>query len=45
MYVGLFGFSDTLAAPWAGFSLAVEITGAVVLAGGSVLLFRGALRH
>jgi len=45
VYVGFFGFSDTLAAPWAGFSLAVEITGAVVLAGGSVLLFRGALRH
>jgi hypothetical protein len=26
--VGLFGFSDTLAAPWAGMSLAVEIAGA-----------------
>ena len=40
--VGLFGFSDTLAAPWAGVSLAVEIAGAVVLAGGSALLLRGA---
>jgi hypothetical protein len=43
-YVGLFGFSDTLAAPWAGFALAVEIAGAVVLAAGSVLLVRGALQ-
>jgi hypothetical protein len=42
--MGLFGFSDTLAAPWAGFALAVEIAGAVVLAAGSVLLVRGALQ-
>jgi hypothetical protein len=41
VYVGLFGFSDTLAAPWAGVSLAVEIAGTVVLIGGSVLLLRG----
>jgi hypothetical protein len=41
-YVGLFGFSDTLSAPWAGMALAVEIAGAVVLAGGCVLLLRGA---
>jgi hypothetical protein len=43
-YVGLFGFSDTLAAPWAGMALAVEIAGAMVLAGGCVLLLRGAHR-
>jgi hypothetical protein len=42
VYVGLFGFSDTLAAPWAGVSLAVEIAGVVVLAAGSALLLRGA---
>ena len=38
VYVGLFGFSDTLAAPWAGVSLVVEIVGTVVLVGGSVLV-------
>jgi xanthine/uracil permease len=42
VYVGLFGFSDTLAAPWAGVSLTVEIAGVVVLAGGSALLLWGA---
>jgi hypothetical protein len=31
VYVGLFGFKDTLAAPFAGLSLAVESAGAVVL--------------
>jgi hypothetical protein len=31
VYVGLFGFRDTLAAPFAGLSLAVESAGAVVL--------------
>jgi hypothetical protein len=45
VYVGLFGFSDTLAAPWAGVSLAVEIAGAVVLAIGSALLLRSTLHH
>lgn len=44
-YVGLFGFSDTLTAPWAGFALAVEIAGVVVLVAGSVLLLRGAHRN
>jgi hypothetical protein len=32
VYVGLFGFTDTLSAPFAGMSLAVESAGAVVLA-------------
>ncbi len=45
VYVGLFGFSDTLAAPWAGVSLAVEVAGAVVLAGGSAVLLWGAVRR
>jgi hypothetical protein len=31
VYVGLFGFMDTLAAPFAGVSLVVESAGAVVL--------------
>lgn len=38
VYVGLFGFMDTLSAPFAGVSLAVESIGAVVLAGGAILL-------
>jgi hypothetical protein len=42
VYVGLFGFSDTLAAPWAGVSLIVEIVGAVVLVAGSAALLWGA---
>jgi xanthine/uracil permease len=41
VYVGLFGFTDTLAAPWAGVSLTVEIAGTVVLIAGSALLLRG----
>src|SRR5205085_3818291 len=45
VYIGLFGFSDTLAAPWAGVALAVEITGAVVLTAGSALLVLGAMRR
>jgi hypothetical protein len=44
VYVGLFGFSDTLAAPWAGVSLVVEIIGTVVLVAGSALLLWGAAR-
>jgi hypothetical protein len=44
VHVGLFGFSDTLAAPWAGFSLAVEVAGSVVLIGGCVLLLWAAAR-
>ena len=39
VYVGLFGFMDTLAAPYAGASLVVESAGAVVLGlAGTVLL-------
>ncbi len=45
VYVGLFGFSDTLAAPFAGVSLVVESVGAVVLLGGSALLLWGAARR
>ena len=45
VYVGLFGFSDTLAAPWAGVSLVVESVGTVVLVAGSALLLWGAVRR
>ena len=39
VYIGLFGFMDTLAAPYAGVSLAVETAGVVVLGlVGTVLL-------
>lgn len=38
---GLFGFKDTLAAPYAGLSLGVEGVGAVVLAAVATLLVRG----
>jgi hypothetical protein len=41
IYVGLFGFTNTLAAPYAGLSLGVESAGAVVLAGVGTLLVRG----
>jgi hypothetical protein len=44
VYVGLFGFSDTLAAPWAGVSLVLESVGTVVLVAGSALLLWGAAR-
>ena len=41
VYVGLFGFSDNFAAPFAGVSLAVELAGVVAsLAGGLLLLNR-----
>ena len=39
--VGLFGFMDTLAAPYAGLSLGVEVAGAVLLAVVGVVLVRG----
>ena len=42
VYVGLFGFTDTLSAPFAGLSLAVESAGAVVLAVVGGVLMRGA---
>ncbi len=38
---GLFGFKDTLAAPYAGLSLVVEGVGAVVLAVVGTVLVRG----
>jgi hypothetical protein len=44
VYVGLFGFMDTLAAPFAGVSLAVESTGALVLSVGGAVLLMGRIR-
>ena len=41
IYFGLFGFMDTLAAPYAGLSLGVESAGAVLLAVVGVVLVRG----
>lgn len=41
VYVGLFGFMDSLAAPYAGLSLGVETAGAVVLAVVGTVLVRG----
>jgi hypothetical protein len=41
IYVGLFGFMDNLAAPYAGLSLVVESVGAVVLAVVGTVLVRG----
>jgi hypothetical protein len=42
MYVGLFGFTETLAAPFAGTSLAVESSGAVILVAVGAELVHGA---
>jgi hypothetical protein len=41
IYFGLFGFMDTLGAPFAGLSLGVEGAGAVLLGGLGVVLVRG----
>ena len=41
VYFGLFGFMETLTAPYAGLSLAVESAGAVVLAIVGIVLVRG----
>jgi hypothetical protein len=41
VYFGLFGFRDTLAAPYAGASLGVESAGVVVLAVVGTVLVRG----
>ncbi len=41
VHVGLFGFHDSLAAPWAATSLAVEIAGVIALAVGGLLAGRG----
>jgi hypothetical protein len=41
VYFGLFGFKDTLAAPYAGLSLSVEGSGALLLAVVGVLLASG----
>jgi hypothetical protein len=40
-YFGLFGFMETLAAPYAGLSLAVEISGALLFAVLGILVVRG----
>jgi hypothetical protein len=42
VYVGLFGFTDTLSAPFAGLSLAVESAGAAVLGVAGIALAMGA---
>ena len=44
VYVGLFGFTDTLSAPFAGLSLAVESVGAVVLGAVAIALVLGQSR-
>lgn len=44
VYVGLFGFMDTLAAPFAGVSLAVESAGALVLSAVGAMLLIGRIR-
>jgi hypothetical protein len=44
VYVGLFGFMDTLAAPFAGVSLAVESAGALVLSVVAAVLLIGRVR-
>jgi hypothetical protein len=41
VYMGLFGFTDTLAAPFAGLSLAVESAGAAVLGVAGIALAMG----
>jgi hypothetical protein len=41
VYVGLFGFTDTLSAPFAGLSLAVESAGAAVLGVAGIALAMG----
>lgn len=41
VYLGLFGFMETLAAPYAGLSLGVEASGAVVLTVAGIVLVRG----
>jgi hypothetical protein len=41
VYVGLFGFMDSLAAPFAGLSLALEGVGALMLASVGVVVLRG----
>jgi hypothetical protein len=41
VYVGLFGFTDTLAAPFAGLSLAVESAGTAVLGVAGIALAMG----
>ena len=41
VYLGLFGFMETLGAPYAGLSLGVESSGAVVLTVAGIVLVRG----
>src|SRR5205807_5821120 len=45
VYIGLFGFTDTLSAPFAGLSLAVESAGAVVLGAVAIALVFGQFRR
>jgi hypothetical protein len=41
VYVGLFGFMDSLSAPYAGLTLIVESAGTLVLAGAAIALLVG----
>jgi hypothetical protein len=44
IYFGLFGFRETMAAPYAGLSLVVEVSGAVVLVVVGIFLVLGRSR-
>ena len=44
VHVGLFGFRESLAAPYAGLSLVVEFAGAVLLAVAAAIVLAGRLR-
>jgi hypothetical protein len=41
VYVGLFGFMDSLSAPFAGLTLIVESAGSLILAGAAIALLAG----
>jgi hypothetical protein len=45
VHVGLFGFRESMAAPYAGLSLVVEFTGAVVLAAAATTVLAGRRRR
>jgi hypothetical protein len=45
VHAGLFGFRESMAAPYAGMSLVVEIAGAVLLAGAAAVVLAGRPRR
>jgi hypothetical protein len=45
VYVGLFGFRESMAVPYAGMSLVVEFTGAVLLTAAAAIVLRGRPRR